>query len=131
MVRILRVNVLLVEYRGYGDSDDARPCETGFMRDARAALKCMLAREDIDPARIIAFGRSIGGAVALSLRRELGAGGGGQRRPSRVLSPFGAHRGMSRLSTKDDDEDDGSPPRNGPGWDESPRRSEVGDNYTL
>ena len=74
----------------------------------------------------------LGGAVALSLRRELGAGGGGgHRRPSRVLSPFGAHRGMSRLSTKDDDEDDGSPPRNGPGWDESPRRSEVGDNYTL
>jgi hypothetical protein len=75
----------------------------------------------------------LGGAVALSLRRELGAsgGGGGHRRPSRVLSPFGAHRGMSRLPTKDDDEDDGSPPRNGPGWDESPRRSEVGDNYTL
>ena len=75
----------------------------------------------------------LGGAVALSLRRELGAGGGGggHRRPSRVLSPFGAHRGMSRLSTKDDDEDDGSPPRNGPGWDESPRRSEVGDNYTC
>ena len=56
----------------------------------------------------------LGGAVALSLRRELGAsgGGGGLRRPSRVLSPFGAHRGMSRLSTKDDDED-------------------AGDNYTL
>ena len=77
MVEILRVNVLLVEYRGYGDSDDARPNETGFMRDARAALKQMLAREDIDPARIIAFGRSIGGAVALSLAHDSGPGRGG------------------------------------------------------
>ena len=77
MVEILRVNVLLVEYRGYGDSDDARPSETGFMRDARAALKQMLSREDIDPARIITFGRSIGGAVALSLAHDSGPGRGG------------------------------------------------------
>ena len=27
------------QYRGYGDSEDAKPCEEGFMKDARGALK--------------------------------------------------------------------------------------------
>ena len=37
----------------------------------------MLARDDVDPGRIICFGRSIGGAVALNLTREAGGGRGG------------------------------------------------------
>jgi hypothetical protein len=32
------------QYRGYGDSEDAKPCEEGFMKDARGALKASEAR---------------------------------------------------------------------------------------
>ena len=35
--------------------------------DAQAALEYLLSRKDIDPQKIVVFGRSLGGAVALNL----------------------------------------------------------------
>jgi uncharacterized protein len=59
-------DVLLFDYRGYGRSS-GRPGELGTYRDARAALACLLRQADVDPARVLYLGESLGGAVALEL----------------------------------------------------------------
>ena len=66
----LGYNLLMVSYRGYGDSE-GHPNETGLKLDAKAATEYILGRRDIvDPANVFVFGRSIGGAVALSLAHD-------------------------------------------------------------
>ena len=62
-------DVLLFDYRGYGQSE-GRPSEEGTGLDARAALGCLLGRPGVDPARAIFLGESLGGAVALELAVE-------------------------------------------------------------
>jgi hypothetical protein len=59
-------SLLLVEYRGYGRSD-GRPSEKGLYLDGEAALDHLRSRKDVDPDRIVVWGRSIGGAVAVRL----------------------------------------------------------------
>lgn len=61
-----RVNVFLLDYRGYGLSTGA-PSEAGLYADAVAALQHLSRRSDIDAQRILLFGRSLGGAVAVEL----------------------------------------------------------------
>lgn len=65
----LDANVLMVEYRGYGDSDTVKPTEQGLKLDAEAALNFISAHPQIDPHRIFCFGRSLGGAVAFHLAK--------------------------------------------------------------
>jgi pimeloyl-ACP methyl ester carboxylesterase len=67
MYRDLNANVLLVEYRGYGDSDSVSPSEAGLKLDAEAALRFISTYPMIDTSRIFAFGRSLGGAVGFHL----------------------------------------------------------------
>ncbi|XP_013784577.1 protein ABHD13-like isoform X2 [Limulus polyphemus] len=59
-------NVLLVEYRGYGHSDGT-PSEEGLYYDSQAGLEFLLQYPGIDRSKIIVFGRSLGGAVAVDL----------------------------------------------------------------
>ncbi|XP_042904977.1 protein ABHD13 [Parasteatoda tepidariorum] len=59
-------NVLLLEYRGYGHSNGS-PSEEGLYLDAQAGLKYLLQQPFIDKSKIIVFGRSLGGAVAIDL----------------------------------------------------------------
>nr|CAG4641047.1 EOG090X09ZU [Eulimnadia texana] len=66
LYRHLNANVFLLEYRGYGLSEGT-PSETGLYQDAQAALDYLYNREDVDHSRIIIFGRSLGGAVAVDL----------------------------------------------------------------
>ena len=54
------------EHNSYGLSQGS-PTERGLKLDAAAALAHALGRADVDPARVGVFGRSLGGAVALSL----------------------------------------------------------------
>jgi len=63
----LQANILMVEYRGYGDSDTVKPNEKGLKLDAEAALDFALNHPSIDSERIFVFGRSLGGAVAFHL----------------------------------------------------------------
>ena len=68
MSKQLRANVLLVEYRGYGDSEShVGPSEPGLRLDAEAALQYCQSHPRIDPQQLFLFGRSLGGAVAFHL----------------------------------------------------------------
>lgn len=62
-------NILLVEYRGYGKSEGS-PNENGLYLDAQAAFDFLLQRTDIDHSKIIIFGRSLGGAIAIHLAEQ-------------------------------------------------------------
>ncbi|XP_038051324.1 protein ABHD13-like [Patiria miniata] len=62
-------NILFLEYRGFGRSE-GRPSEAGFYLDAQAALDYLHRRGDIDTRRIVVFGRSLGGAVAINLASQ-------------------------------------------------------------
>jgi abhydrolase domain-containing protein 13 len=69
MLQYLNANILLVEYRGYGDSDNVKPTEAGLKLDGQAALKFihgpLVKHHNLNPNLIFLFGRSLGGAVAL------------------------------------------------------------------
>jgi fermentation-respiration switch protein FrsA (DUF1100 family) len=58
-------SVLALDYRGYGASEGA-PSLEGMQLDIDAALRALLARPDVDPKRIVIFGQSLGGALAIS-----------------------------------------------------------------
>ncbi len=64
MIALVKVNVLLVDYRGYGSSSGA-PDEAGLHLDAEAVLDALSWRDDIDLSKVVLFGRSLGGAVAI------------------------------------------------------------------
>ena len=82
-------DVLLFDYRGYGNSG-GRPDEQGTYRDARAALRWLLSRPDVDRARLLYLGESLGGAVALELALEHPPAG------LVLLSAFTSVRDMAR-----------------------------------
>ena len=65
--RELGVNILIYDYRGFGRSSAGTPSEEGLYRDAEAALRHLQSRDDVDPARIVYFGRSLGVAIAVEL----------------------------------------------------------------
>jgi fermentation-respiration switch protein FrsA (DUF1100 family) len=57
---------LIFDYRGYG-GNPGLPSEAGLARDARAALGHLGGRPDVDIARLIFFGESLGAAVAVEV----------------------------------------------------------------
>ena len=59
-------HVLMMEYRGYGLSTGT-PDEKGLRIDSQAALEWIRRREEIRGTRIIVYGQSLGGAVAVQL----------------------------------------------------------------
>ena len=62
----LPINVFIFDYRGYGRSEGS-PDEKGIYLDAEAAYDYMTSRNDVNKNKIIIFGRSLGGAVAVDL----------------------------------------------------------------
>ncbi len=70
----LGLNVLMFDYRGYGRSQ-GHPTEQGVYLDAQTMYDYLKTRPDIDPNRILAYGASLGGAVAIDLatKRKLAA----------------------------------------------------------
>lgn len=76
LVRLARlpIHVFIFDYRGYGRSQGS-PDEAGLTLDAIAAYDAVASRPEVDPRRIIVFGRSLGGPVAaeVALRRQVAA----------------------------------------------------------
>jgi fermentation-respiration switch protein FrsA (DUF1100 family) len=70
--RSVGVNILMIDYRQYGESG-GRISEEGTYRDAEAAYDYLSRRPDLDPGRIVVFGQSLGSAVAveLAVRRRI------------------------------------------------------------
>jgi fermentation-respiration switch protein FrsA (DUF1100 family) len=68
-LRSYGLNVLLTDYRGYG-GNPGTPTEEGLADDARAARTYVLGRPDVDAARVVYFGESLGAAVAVGLAVE-------------------------------------------------------------
>jgi fermentation-respiration switch protein FrsA (DUF1100 family) len=58
-------NVLAFDYRGYGRSQ-GKPSRKGVFLDSLAALDFVRRRQDVDPGRLLVFGQSLGGAIALA-----------------------------------------------------------------
>ncbi len=57
-------NVFLFDYRGYGASGGAASL-SGVQDDMNAALRTLLTRNDVNPDRVVVFGQSLGGAIAV------------------------------------------------------------------
>jgi hypothetical protein len=70
----LPVNVLAVDYRGYGRSEGA-PSERGIYLDAEAAYEHLVRERGIPPRKIVAFGASLGSAAAVDLAAKHEVGG--------------------------------------------------------
>lgn len=62
----LGIGVLLVEYPGYGRSQGS-PSQKSITETFVAAYDALVARKDVDPSRIVLFGRSIGGGAVCAL----------------------------------------------------------------
>jgi fermentation-respiration switch protein FrsA (DUF1100 family) len=64
----LGMSVFIVSYRGYGESEGS-PSIKGVNLDALAAWNWLISEKKIPPEKILIFGRSLGGAVAVELMR--------------------------------------------------------------
>lgn len=71
----LGLNVLAVDYRGYGESGDQQPSETGTYADARAAYEWLRTVRNVPADRIIIYGHSLGTGVATELALQVQAAG--------------------------------------------------------
>ena len=71
LVKKLKCNVLIVDYRGYGNSE-GKPSEKGLALDAEATLFYALdkLRDLVNEQKLYVFGRSLGAAVAIRLAQE-------------------------------------------------------------
>jgi len=67
--RNLGFSVLIIDYRGYGQSD-GRTTETGIYRDADAAWRYLTETRGVRPNDVVIFGRSLGASVAARLAAQ-------------------------------------------------------------
>ncbi len=67
--RDLELSVLIIDYRGYGQSD-GRTTESGIYRDADAAWRYLTETRYVRPNDVVIFGRSLGGSVAARLAAQ-------------------------------------------------------------
>ncbi len=74
LARRTQAGVFVVGYRGYGRSE-GRPSENGLYQDARAAWGHLAEASGVGAERIIIFGKSLGGAVAVDLAVDVDAAG--------------------------------------------------------
>ncbi len=64
--RNLELSVLIIDYRGYGQSE-GKTTESGIYRDADAAWRYLTETRSVRPNDVVIFGRSLGGSVAARL----------------------------------------------------------------
>jgi len=73
IINRLRLNALIFDYRGYGNSEGS-PSEKGTYADADAAWNYLVTERKVPPDRIIIWGRSLGGAIAAQTAAKHRAG---------------------------------------------------------
>jgi len=74
LFRALGLQVFIIDYRGYGQSEGT-PSEQGTYLDASAAWRYLTTEKKIPAEKIILYGESLGGAVAAWLGSRHRAGG--------------------------------------------------------
>ncbi|MBW2602695.1 MAG: alpha/beta hydrolase [Deltaproteobacteria bacterium] len=63
------IGVMLLEYPGYGRSEGT-PSQKNITETFNNAYNILIERKDVDPAKIILFGRSLGGGAVCTLAAE-------------------------------------------------------------
>lgn len=63
-------NVLIFDYRGFGESEGRARSREALVRDTHAAIDAALARPETDPDRLGMYGQSLGAAVGLWVMHE-------------------------------------------------------------
>ncbi len=92
MTRSLGVSSLLFDFRGYGRST-GKPSEKGLYADAEAAFNWLVKEKKTDAGSVIAYGHSLGSAVAVDLAiKEKGKLGG-----IVLESPFTSAKEVARM----------------------------------
>lgn len=72
MFHWMGLDVFIFDYRGYGKSSGS-PSEEGLYLDAEAAYSYLAGEEELGADRIVLYGKSIGGNVAIDLAGEIDA----------------------------------------------------------
>jgi fermentation-respiration switch protein FrsA (DUF1100 family) len=67
--RDLGLSVLIIDYRGYGQSG-GRTTETGLYLDGDAAWSYLTEARGVSPKDVVVFGRSLGGSIAARLAAQ-------------------------------------------------------------
>ncbi len=67
--RDMGIGLMLVEYPGYGRSE-GKPTQTNITESFMKAYDWIAKRDDVDKARIVLFGRSIGGGAVCALAEK-------------------------------------------------------------
>lgn len=86
-------SVFLFDYRGYGVSGGT-PSRKGLIADGVAAIDYVRSRPDVDPERLVVYGQSLGGAVAISALARAGTKG---VRALVVEGAFHSYREVARM----------------------------------
>lgn len=63
----LGYSVFLFDYRGFGQSEGEFPTEAQVYEDAEAAWNYLTQVRKVSPKRIVIYGHSVGGAIAINL----------------------------------------------------------------
>jgi uncharacterized protein len=63
-------SVLLIDYRGYGQSSGPFPSEARIYEDTEAAWNYLTQTRQIEPEKIVFYGHSLGGAIAIDLAKR-------------------------------------------------------------
>ena len=74
MFHELRLNCLIVDYRGYGQSS-GKPTEKGTLIDILTGYQWLIEEKGTHPEQIILFGRSLGGSIAAIIAKDVHPGG--------------------------------------------------------
>ncbi|TAK62217.1 MAG: alpha/beta hydrolase [Bacteroidetes bacterium] len=74
MLRLLKVNIFIFDYRGYGKSE-GEPSEQGLYNDALAAFDYLAQQKNVNPQNIVIYGQSLGSAVAIDLATKRSCAG--------------------------------------------------------
>ncbi|MCH7801621.1 MAG: alpha/beta hydrolase, partial [Chloroflexi bacterium] len=65
--RTLGVNIMIIDYRGYGRSQ-GKPSEDGLYQDAEAAIEFLVSQRGVSQeTELVLFGRSLGAGVAVEM----------------------------------------------------------------